>query len=89
MIDKLIEDTLNPLGVPVSRVFHGQKQATYIFWQYITSLPNNYANDDYKTIDHTLRVHIYAKQNYTSLLESTIQALKTAGFTIASIDSEI
>lgn len=89
MVDKKIEATLNTLGVPVSRVFHTRKDRAFIFWQYITSLPNNYADDDYETIDHTLRVHIYAKQNYSALLEQTLQALKTAGFTINSIDNEI
>ena len=89
MVDKQIEAALKPLKVPVYRVFAAGKKETYIFWQYITSLPSNYADDDYKTINHTLRVHIFSKSNYATLLDATIAALKTAGFTIASIDSEI
>lgn len=89
MVDKKIETALNTLDIPISRVFHTRKDGTFIFWQYITSIPSNYADDDYETIDHTLRVHIFAKQNYTKLLEKTLQALKKAGFTINSIDNEI
>lgn len=91
MVDKIIENALSTLGVPVQRVMFKsqQKPPAFIIWQYITSQPSNYADDDNETTDHTLRVHIYAKQNYTTLLESTVAALKKAGCTIASIDSEI
>lgn len=91
MINRQIETALSTLGVPYQRTAYKAKTKpdTYIVWQYITSLPSNYADDDNITTDHTLRVHIYAKRNYSTLLDNAIQALKNAGFTIASIDSEI
>lgn len=89
MIDKLVETTLNVLNVPVSRTFNANKQPKFIYWQYITSLPADYADDDSTTLRHTLRVHIFSKTNYATLLEQTITELKKAGFVISSIDSEI
>lgn len=91
MIDELITSTLKALGVPTQRtVFTGKpKPETYTISQMITSLPNDYANDDNETIKHTLRVHIYSKRDYTQLLDVAISALKAAGFVISSIDNEI
>lgn len=91
MIDKLIEDTLSTLKVPVQRlVFKGkEKPPTYVTWQYINSPPSNYADDESQTTDHTMRVHIFSKNNYSTLLENLKRALKNAGFTISSIDGEI
>jgi hypothetical protein len=89
MIDKLIISTLKTLGVPVSRVFASGKKETFIFWQYITSLPGGHSDDGYELLEHTVRVHIFSKSDYTRLLEELITVVKAAGFTVFSIDSEI
>lgn len=91
MIDKLITSTLNILGVPVQRTVYNSKQKpdVYIVSQFINTLPKDYADDDNENAAHTLRVHLYSKSDYTQLLEKTVAALKAAGFTIASIDTEI
>lgn len=91
MIDKLITSTLDSLGVPAQRTVltTNKKPETYILSQMVTSLPSGYANDEYETIEHTLRVHIYSKKDYTQLLAETLTALTAAGFTVSSIDGEI
>lgn len=91
MIDQLITSTLENLGVPAQRTVlkNKSKPDIYILSQMVTSLPSAYANDEYETIEHTLRVHIYSKHDYTQLLAETITALKAAGFTISSIDTEM
>lgn len=88
MVDTLVNTTLEELGYPVARLFYGGEADTFITFQ-IVSCRGVDAADDANTREETIyRVNIYSKGDYTSLLESTMAALKAAGFRGITVDSE-
>ena len=88
MVDALLNTTLEGLGHPVARLFYGGEADTYITFQ-IVSCRGVDAADDANTREETIyQVNIYSKEDYTSLLESIMSALKAAGFRGITVEPE-
>lgn len=89
MVASLLKETLQSLNKPVSRLSYKGKAATYFTFQRILIQPVGYADDESSNELHTFRVDLFSKSDFTTLLKSTLEALKAAGFTISSVDPEI
>ncbi|HEY5576208.1 MAG TPA: hypothetical protein VIK34_05765 [Clostridiaceae bacterium] len=80
MISKLILDTLNNIGVPVSFMKYSGTATTYItFFEYMQQ-GESYADNTEKNTGHYIQVDIWSKTDYTTLRNSTLAALKAVGF---------
>lgn len=87
MTEKL-KSTLNKLGYPVSRLIYQGEAKTYFTFQTVLSKPISYSDDDSEGIEHTFRVNLFTREDFTDLLKLTLTTLKTDGFTISSVDPE-
>lgn len=88
MIESLLKQALTTLNKPVSRLVYRGNAQTYFTFQRILIQPVGYADDESTSNLHTYRVDLMTKKDFTTLLKSTLEALKAAGFTISSVDPE-
>lgn len=80
MINKLILDTLKNIGAPVSfQTYSGMATPYITFFEYL-QLAENYADNVERTAGHYIQVDIWSKTDYIALRDSTLAALKAAGF---------
>jgi hypothetical protein len=90
----ILNKTLKSLGFPVKRIVYKLKKGeslpdTYITFQRIVSTPDGYADDESTFENHTFGVHLFTRGDFTELLKQAKAAVKAAGFTISSVDTEI
>lgn len=80
MINKLIISTLKPLSVPVCFQKYTGKANTYItFHEYVES-GEAFEDDEEIFTGHYIQVDVWSKADYTVLVKSIKELLKTAGF---------
>lgn len=90
-VDSLLKTTLEGLGVPVERLQMKKKEkpVTFITYQLVLGRDTAFSDDEGEAEEYTYRVDIYSKNDYISLLRSTKQALKAAGFYGITFDPEV
>ncbi|WP_432408638.1 hypothetical protein [Wukongibacter sp. M2B1] len=80
MINKLIKDTLKPLGIPVDFHKRKEKATTYItFFEYLQQ-GESFSDDDEETTGHYIQVDVWSKVNYNSIVTQVKELLGNVGF---------
>jgi hypothetical protein len=80
VINKLIIDTLENIGVPVSFQRYLGTETTYItFFEYLQQ-GESYADNAEKNTGHYVQVDVWSKTDYIALRDSALAALKAARF---------
>ena len=79
-MNKLIKDTLEILGYPVSFQTYSGTETTYItFFNMLEGL-GNFEDDEASTEDYYIQVDVQSKGDYALLVENVLEALKNAEF---------
>jgi hypothetical protein len=87
-LNKLIIDTLKPVGVPVAFQTYSGTATTYItFFEYNQFSALN-ADDEERQTAHFIQVDIWSKGDYTSIVDQVKQRMKEAGF-IRTTETEL
>lgn len=80
MINKLINDTLSSLGVPVSFQKYSGSEITYItFFEYLRQ-GESYADNKEICTGHYVQIDVWSKDDYTELVKSIFSIMTQAGF---------
>lgn len=75
-INKLIIDTLRPLGLDVRyRIYSGSKPAYITFFE-INNMDDDYSDNENETEVHSLQVDLWSKSDVTQLKKEIKEALK-------------
>lgn len=80
MINKLILDTLKPLGVPVGFQKYSGTESTYITFHEYLQTGEEFEEDDEAFTGHYVQVDIWSKADYTALAGNIKAQLKAADF---------
>lgn len=88
-----IKEVLESNNVPAVRLLwktrKGEtKPSTYYTFQRVARVPEIHADDLVKKESETYLVRIVTKKDFEDLLDRTIESLRTAGFTVSSVDPE-
>lgn len=79
-LNKLIVDTLNPLGIPVAFGSYNNPADRYIaFVEYNQASEMNVDDEEYIT-KHFFQVDVFSKDDYTDLVNQVRKRMKNAGF---------
>lgn len=80
LINKLILDTLKPLGVPVGFQKYSGQESTYITFHEYLQTGEEFEEDDEAFTGHYVQVDVWSKSDYTALVANLKLALKAACF---------
>lgn len=79
-MNKLIKDTLSPLGIPVSLQCYNGSETTYItFFSYLDK-GELYADDEEIATGNYIQIDVFSKENYTNIVKKVKKLMKDAGF---------
>jgi hypothetical protein len=79
-LNKLIIDTLKPIGVPVAFQTYSGTATTYItFFEYNQFSALN-ADDEEQQTAHFFQVDVWSKGDYTSIVQQVKDRMTAAGF---------
>jgi hypothetical protein len=79
-INKLIKDTLTPLGYPVGfRTYEG-KETTYITFFVYLETGENWAENEEINTGYYIQVDVFSGGDYIDLVNSVQEAMLAAGF---------
>lgn len=79
-MNKLIIDTLEPIGVPVALQTYTGKETTYItFFTYLAQ-GEQFADDEEIVTGHYIQVDVWSKGNYVDVVDEVKNRMKQAGF---------
>lgn len=79
-LNRLIRDTLTPLGVPVAQANYNQTADTYIVFLEYNQASRMNADDEELISKHFYQVDIFSKGNYLQLVKDVKDRMKKAGF---------
>lgn len=79
-LNKLIMDTLKPLGIPVAFGNYNQAEDTYIVFIEYNQAPQINADDDEIITKHFFQVDVFSRNNYLQLIKDVKRLMKQAGF---------
>lgn len=79
-LNRLIRDTLTPLGVPVSFANYNLTADTYIVFIEYNQASRMNADDEELLTKHFFQVDVFSKGNYLQLVKDVKQRMKEAGF---------
>lgn len=80
-MNKLVIDTLTPLGVPVTFQEYDGSATTYITFFFFNEQSDLNADDEELKTGYSLQVDVWSKSDYMNLVDQVKQAMKNAGFT--------
>lgn len=80
-INKLIKDTLNILGVPVSFQTYKGSEKTYITYFCYNEQGEAWAENKEIATGFYIQVDVWSKTDYTELVEMVMTTMLAAGFT--------
>ncbi len=80
LINKLVIDTLKPLGVPVGFQKYSGQESTYITFHEYLQAGEEFEEDEEAFTGHYLQVDIWSKTDYTTLGGNVKTLLISAGF---------
>ncbi|MBB6451985.1 hypothetical protein HNQ94_000406 [Salirhabdus euzebyi] len=78
-INKLIKDTLEPLGIPVDKIENSIADTYIVYTEYNRASMLN-ADDEEKATKVFLQVDVFSKGNYEQLVIDVKRLMKEAGF---------
>lgn len=76
-INKLIIDTLKPLGLDVRYRNYSGSNPTYITFFEINNIDEDYSDNENETEVHSLQIDLWSKNDVTQLKKDIKQALKS------------
>lgn len=79
-MNKLVLDSLNPLGVPVAFHEYSGQATTYISFFFYNETPKLNADDTEKVTGYYVQVDVWSKGDYTDLVNQVKNAMTAAGF---------
>lgn len=79
-VNRLIMDTLKPLGYPISQAKYNQTADTYIVFVEYNQAPRMNADDKELITKHFFQVDVFSKVNYLQLVNDVKKLMKKAGF---------
>jgi hypothetical protein len=79
-LNKLIKDTLRPLGVPVSFAKYNNVSDTYIVFLEYNQASMLSADDQEQSTKHFFQVDVFSNGNYKELVSNVKSAMKQSGF---------
>lgn len=79
-LNKIIIDTLKPLGVPVSFQTYTGQATTYITFFEVVQYSAMNADDDEVKTGYNIQIDIWSKGDYTSLAQQVKELMKEKGF---------
>ena len=79
-MNKLIMDTLAPLGVPVSFMRYNQTASTYIVFLEYNQTPMLNGDNEEMYTERFYQVDIFSESNFLQLTKDVKQRMKDAGF---------
>lgn len=79
-VDRLIRETLNPLGVPVAKANYNQTADTYIVFLEYNQASRMNADDEEVITKHFYQVDVFSKGNYNQLVDDVKERMKEVGF---------
>lgn len=79
-INRLIMDTLRPLGVPVAAANYNSTAETYIVFVEYNQASRMNADDDELITKHFFQVDVFSSGNYLQLVKDVKRLMKQAGF---------
>lgn len=79
-LNKLIIDTLKPIGIPVALLTYTGTATTYItFFQY-NEMGVVFAEDSEQETRHSIQIDVWSKGNYVDVVKQVKKLLKEIGF---------
>lgn len=79
-INKLIKETLKPIGVPVDfEVYKGDENTYITFSQYLEQ-GEVFSDDGETATGHYIQINVFSKKNYNKVVDKVKELLKEAGF---------
>lgn len=75
-INKLVIDTLRPLGLDVRYRVYSGNNPTYITFFEINNMDDDYSDNENETEVHSLQVDLWSKSDVTQLKKEIKEALK-------------
>jgi hypothetical protein len=85
-INKLILDTLNPLGYPVRYRVYSGSNPTYITFFEMNNFSDDYSEDAEGTEVHSLQIDLWSTQDVTQIKKDIQQALKAVFYGVTYQD---
>lgn len=79
-MNKLIIDTLKPIGVPVSFMNYNQTADTFIVFMEYNQAPFLNADNAEKYTKHFFQIDVFSTGNYVELVKEVKTRMKQAGF---------
>lgn len=80
MINSIVINALSSLNTPVSFQKYSGSATTYItFFEYLGQ-GESFADNEEKSTGHYIQVDIWSLSDYSTLVNSVLTAMKTAGF---------
>ena len=79
-LNRLIRDTLTPLGVPVAQANYNQTADTYIVFLEYNQASKMNADDKELISKHFFQVDVFSSGNYLQLVKDVKSRMKQAGF---------
>lgn len=79
-LNRLIRDTLIPLGVPVSSMTANNADATYIVFTEYNQAGDLIADDDELTTGYFIQVDVFSSGNFLNLVKQVKSSMKQVGF---------
>ncbi|MBD7914559.1 hypothetical protein H9660_05325 [Clostridium sp. Sa3CUN1] len=76
-INKLIIDTLRPLGLDVRYRVYSGSNSTYITFFELNNMDDDYSDGENETEVHSLQIDLWSKNDVTQLKKNIKQALKS------------
>lgn len=79
-INKLIIDTLQPLGAPVEfETYEGEADPYITFFEYLQQ-GESFCDDEESATGHYIQIDVWSKGNYINIVEQIKKLLKQVGF---------
>lgn len=94
-VDKLLNEALKGVGIPVSRLFHSEDDDAFITFRLVTVANKNHADDRENGKEVTYGVDMYFRngsmngEKYFQMLEAVETNVKKAGFYGFELEAEI
>lgn len=79
-LNKLIMDTLKPLGVPVAFLNYNQTASTYIVFSEYNQTSALNADNEEKNTKHFIQMDVFSSGDYLDLVKEVKTRMKQVGF---------
>ncbi|MGF9978676.1 hypothetical protein [Viridibacillus arvi] len=79
-LNKLIIDTLKPIGIPVALLTYSGVATTYITFFEYNEMGVVFAEDSEQETRHSIQIDVWSKGNYVDVVKQVKKLLKEVGF---------